>query len=307
MLRSALFRSLSIVVSLFLSLAVAEVILRLSHRIPLLIDERNTLYRYDALLGWSPLPHVQGLLKGSRHVHVSHNAQGFRDRDHLETKQPVLLVLGDSFVYGYDVEAGERFTDLLQQRLPSWDIYNLGVSGYGTDQEYILLKQVLPNVKPTRVLLVFCQNDTEDNTTNKRYGYYKPYFIAHENQLELQGVPVPRGVRYSVAAHPLLFKSRLVTALVRAWITAHAPVATVTNPTIPLLLSMKQYLATHHVDFKIGFIHMTQPQKKFCHQIGLSCVDLHSDHVYPDYGSHWTPEGHREIAEQLYPVLRKAS
>ena len=102
--------------------------------------------------------------------------------------RPGILFLGDSYLWGYDVEAAERFTDKLQVRHPEWSIYNLGVSGYGTDQEYLLLNRYFDEYKPQVVFLLFCEEtDHEDNRSNMRYGgYYKPYCTITGNRLELK-------------------------------------------------------------------------------------------------------------------------
>ena len=71
---------------------------------------------------------------------------------------------------GIDSEANERFTELLKLKLPDYKVLAAGVAGFGTDQEYLLLKRLWPKVKPAVVVLIFCSdNDRLDNRTNKRY------------------------------------------------------------------------------------------------------------------------------------------
>ena len=68
-----------------------------------------------------------------------------------------------------------------------------GVSGFGTDQEYLLLQKLWPKVKPAVVVLIFCtDNDRDDNRSNIRYeGYQKPYFmLTAQGSLVLAGQPV---------------------------------------------------------------------------------------------------------------------
>jgi len=293
------------IISLLLSLSIAEVALRLLRRFPGPIDERNTVYHYDSYLGWIPNPFMEGICRGHRVVHVKHNSLGFRDREHHLKKVPSLAVIGDSYVYGYDVEQDECFTELVQKKMPSWDIVNMGISGYGTDQEYLLLRRFLPIMKPDKVLLVFSPNDVDDNRMNRRYGYYKPYFTAHNGHLNLQGVPVPRSARCYVADHPFLFKSEIIFRVADLYLRWRHPLVLVQNPTIPLLLSMQQFLASRHIDFYVGYIEQTTPEKEFCKQARLKCLDLHTTHIYPTMGSHWTPEGHQEIANEIYTFLRQ--
>ena len=57
---------------------------------------------------------------------------------------------------GTDAEATERFSEILKLRIPDYKILAAGVSGFGTDQEYLLLQKLWPNVKPAVVVLIFC-------------------------------------------------------------------------------------------------------------------------------------------------------
>lgn len=62
-------------------------------------------------------------------ISVVHNSHGFRGPEPVNNSKPNVLIIGDSFVWGYDVEASERFTEKLQENHPEWNMYNLGVSG----------------------------------------------------------------------------------------------------------------------------------------------------------------------------------
>ncbi len=279
----------------------AEVILRLTRPLPPFYSERNTIYHYDSELGWFPNPSLEGMC---RYVHVHHNTMGFRDREIPPDAKNVLAVVGDSFVYGYDVKQEEVFTERLRHLLPRSTIVNLGVSGYGTDQEFLLLQKQLPRLNPKSVLLVFNSNDWQDNETNKRYGYYKPYFVSEAGSLRVQGIPVPKCLLYYPAAYPRLFKSALVVRtaeLIWKKVAQRWPVVQVPNPTLPLLLTIRDYVQSHHARFILGFIDITTEEKKFCVQSEIQCVNLHSAHL-SDTG-HWDAKGHQEIAQTLSAIL----
>jgi hypothetical protein len=164
------------------TLAVLELVLRVANFAELreTLTERSLAYDYDAELGWMPVPHSSGIIKTFRTTHYKHNNLGLRDEEFTLDAKPTILFLGDSYVWGLDSEADERFTELLKPRIPDYKILAAGVSGFGTDQEYLLLKRLWPKVKPAVVVLVYCwENDRKDNTTNKRYfNYYKPYFTT---------------------------------------------------------------------------------------------------------------------------------
>jgi hypothetical protein len=152
-------------ISVVFSLAVAEIGLRLffSEKFSDPPDERSLLYEYHERLGWAPPKNTTNLFKGaSRTITVIHNSEGFRGPEPVINSKPNVLFLGDSFVWGYDVEASERFTEKFQAKHPEWNVYNLGVSGYGTDQEFMLLQQRFQEYMPRIVILILCtDNDVE--------------------------------------------------------------------------------------------------------------------------------------------------
>ena len=86
-------------------------------------------FEHDPLLGWFPVPDSAGEFEGSRKISIRHNHHGFRDRERSAEKPlPRVAFLGDSFVWGYDVEREDRFTELLQGHVPDYEIVNLGVA-----------------------------------------------------------------------------------------------------------------------------------------------------------------------------------
>src|SRR5689334_13030126 len=96
-------------------------------------DEKSLMYRYDEQLGWFPVPARTNKFTASRTITVGNNRKGFRGPELTLDEKPRIMFIGDSFTWGYDVEASERFTEKLQARHQELSIHNLGVSGYGTD------------------------------------------------------------------------------------------------------------------------------------------------------------------------------
>jgi hypothetical protein len=153
-------------------------------------------WRHDASLGWS---HVRGVTARHRHrdfdVEVSINTHGLRDDPHPVARVPGvrrMLLLGDSFAFGYGVAHPEAIGERLERRLPGWEVLSAGVSGYGTDQALLWYRQELRRFRPDLVVLLFHPNDVADNNDDGRYGYNKPRFVLDEGALALRGVPVPR-------------------------------------------------------------------------------------------------------------------
>jgi len=212
------------------------------------VSERSLSYQYDAELGWMPIPGSRSTVTNARTIHARHNSLGLRDEEFTLDARPTILFLGDSFVWGLDAEAGERFSELLKPRIPGYKILAAGVSGYGTDQEYLLLQRLWPKVKPAIVVLIFCtDNDRADNSTNIRYeGYQKPYFAtAADRSLVLSGQPVP--------------KSRL-QAIKEDWWVRHSWLVRIVNAV---------YLKLRH-----PLLHLPDPTEKLVDKIDEKIVEL---------------------------------
>jgi lysophospholipase L1-like esterase len=160
-------------------------------------SERGKFCQYHDTLGWAGRPGVDGVYESfdcSHHVHQ--NALGFRGPDvpFARTRARRLAVLGDSFVWGFGVEDDQIFTALLARASPTpLEVVNLGVSGYGTDQELLLWRLLGQNFKPdTVLLLVTPYTDVFDVASPVRYRYPKPVFRLDPAGPVLENVPVPR-------------------------------------------------------------------------------------------------------------------
>lgn len=202
-------RGLNIVILLLMGLltglVLAEVLVRMA--IPsfsnvtrlyrLAESERGKFARYDGVLGWDGLENAQDTFEwvDTRH-HVRQNRYGYRgpEYDYERSGKRRILFLGDSFVWGFGVENEEIFTHILGKKLQSTaEVINMGVSGYGTDQAYLLWKQKARKWNPDDVvLMVTIFTDFWDNVEAIRYGYPKPFFrLNRSGDVTLFNVPVP--------------------------------------------------------------------------------------------------------------------
>lgn len=127
-------------------------------------------------------------------VWLAHNGLGFRDIEHKDSsdKKQAIVFLGDSFTWGYEVEFDEIFVNLLRDRLPHYEVFNLAHRGYGTDQEFLTFARWRDNRPIKFVVLMFSENDVNDNNSRLRYDKLKPQYLLVENELVLTGVPVPK-------------------------------------------------------------------------------------------------------------------
>ncbi len=99
------------------------------------------------------------------------NHQGMRaERDYsYEKPRGVrrIVVLGDSFAIGYEVDVQQTFAMVLQRELrnrhPAVEVLNAGVSGFSTGEEAVYIERELIKYEPDVVVVSFYENDLLDN------------------------------------------------------------------------------------------------------------------------------------------------
>lgn len=177
-----------IVVGLILGLLVVEVGLRvIGYSFP-------TFYATDADRGIALRAGVEGWYRREGRNYVRINSDGLRDREHTKAKPPNTLriaVIGDSYAEALQVPVDNAFWAVMAERLrqhcpklagQQLEVINFGVSGYGTAQELITLRQKVWDYSPDIVLLAVCTgNDITDNSrTLKKTDI--PYFVYSDGQ-----------------------------------------------------------------------------------------------------------------------------
>ena len=99
------------------------------------------------------------------------NSRGLRDSEKGFEKPPGtrrIVVLGDSFMWGFGVENEEMFSMILQESVPGSETINLGVNGYSTVQELVRLETEGVLYEPDLTVLAFFWNDLEDNFDDRK-------------------------------------------------------------------------------------------------------------------------------------------
>jgi hypothetical protein len=293
------------------TLAATEVLLRVADFRALRQDasERSLAYGYDAELGWVPSANSVSTVTTVRTIHAQHNSLGFRDAEFQPDGRPIMLFIGDSFVWGVDAEAGERFTDLLRDRLPQFQIVNAGVSGYGTDQEYLWLQRIWSSVRPQVVVMFFCtDNDRLDNVSNLRYGRYrKPYFeTTPEGTLALKGQPVAKSLQLLIKDSWLVRHLWLGRAAALAYVEISAPEIHVADPTERLVSKIHDFVGSHGTRLLVALQSGDERLISHLKTEEIPFVTLDGAAAFSSqYGGHFTPEGHEFAARRLFDLLNE--
>lgn len=108
--------------------------------------------------------------------HVAINALGFRgpQPNLADTNALRVLLLGDSFTFGYGVEYEQTFGAILQSNL--WAagvttiVFNAGVTGWGSAQQFLFAADYFELLRPDVIVVTFCENDPIEDEIFARGG-----------------------------------------------------------------------------------------------------------------------------------------
>ena len=154
-------------------------------------------YMQDEHRGYALRPNTEGWFRKEGQSYVRINSEGLRDREHSKLKPANtvrIAVIGDSFAEAMHVPQEDSFWSVMEKRLQPCtrfggrqvEVINFGVSGYGTAQELITLRQKTWEYSPDIVLLaVTTLNDFIDNSRALKTSNDIPYFVLRDGNLVL--------------------------------------------------------------------------------------------------------------------------
>jgi len=188
-------------------------------------------YKRDEVCGVSLRPGAEGWYRREGEAYVRINSDGLRDQEHSLTKAPDtfrIAVIGDSYCEAFSVPLEDAFWSVMGRKLQECGAFggkkiealNFGVSGYGTAQELLTLRQRVWKYSPDLVVLaVTTNNDITDNTRALKKTDDIPYFVYRGDQLTLDdSFKQSQGFRFSKSrigrmTNWLRIHSRLVQAI----------------------------------------------------------------------------------------------
>ncbi len=118
------------------------------------------------------------------------NAHGLRDRDRPATAPGTkrVLVVGDSYAWGYAILGEEAFPQVAERLLaergrPDVEVINGSVPDYNSRQQRALLERLLPIYRPDAVFVAYVVNDAEPSQSMPRapeevYRHARSWFLT---------------------------------------------------------------------------------------------------------------------------------
>lgn len=306
-------------VLLIASLTVGALGLELAARLYVgAIANKDRLFTSDPEVGWVPLANID---LERRNVdgelwRIVTDANGVRGPATWPGDAATrLLVLGDSFAFGEGVDLEERFDTILRRRFPDLAVVNLGVMGYGPDQQLIRARRWVGKLRAGDVvlLLTYLGNDFHDLARVRHAGRPKPW-------LELRGDRLIEHPPATGWLATLRERSYVLARIMRSIALLQSPSERtdrrlaeagrlyrrlIVQELAPLIRRGVRVVIARHGAGVIDLpFDVTATFAELCPQM-TACIDLDPalaahprDQVFLSDG-HWAPGGHRIAAEAL--------
>jgi hypothetical protein len=340
-------------------------------------EPQNYLWAYqrDQELGFRRRPndHWEGYLSSdieyrwlmprSRHEPLVFTYDKWGYRNTVDLKQADVALIGDSYVEGWYVSDTETTAQRLQTRL-SRPVVNLGVAGYGTKQELLVLKMDAIRFNPRVVIFFFFEgNDLYDDNR------FENSLLSDTSNL-MEKKPSPQELAWTQGWQQRSFTYNLLRRLRRLshlvlqsnapyfgyfavsgqdertvyfadyaavpwddWVASrwekardtlaqvarfsHAKGIHVLFAFVPIKFRVYHPFVTFPPDSSCGTWNVWPIAElfiEFCQSTGVPCLnltELFQENVrdggmpYSAIDSHWSPEGHDLVANQLVTELRQ--
>lgn len=162
------------------------------------------IFQYDPVIGYRYIPGLKARISHEGGGYLFQvNSAGFRCRHDFTVRKKEgrsrILLFGDSFTAGDGVSDCKRFGDLLEEKIPDLEVYNFGLPGTGTDQQYLAYREYGAKLESDLlVIAVLVENIRRvaahyrffKNERGEELCYAKPYFELAGGEPVLRHVPV---------------------------------------------------------------------------------------------------------------------
>jgi hypothetical protein len=150
---------------------------------------RETIYRATTIPGldYELVPNVETMAQG---VRVKINSYGMRDDEPWAEPAKRIVIIGDSFTFGFGVPQEETFPILLEKEINKggevYDVLNLAVAGYTIQDEVNVLRYKGLKWDPEWVIIGYVLNDPEIEPVQELPSYFdQPHWWQFSHVLRL--------------------------------------------------------------------------------------------------------------------------
>lgn len=164
------------------------------------------LFQHHPIIGYTFIPNLKTRIEheGGGYL-LRTNGAGFRSEHEFVKEKTTgkfrILLFGDSFTAGDAVSNKNRFGDVLEMLVPGAEVYNFGLPGTGTDQHYLVWREIASKYEHDMVVIAAQVENIRRIAARHRLSvtaagdtvlFSKPYFELCDGDLQLKGVPVPK-------------------------------------------------------------------------------------------------------------------
>ena len=292
----------------------------------------------DDELGWKLAP-SKTTTHFSRYFDARYttNAFGFRDKPRSTAKSDDayrILLYGDSLIFGWGLNDGERFSDLIEKESADLELWNLGVPGWGLDQQILLNEKEGKSLHADDVMFFVGGSTLARIHTGYLFSKYKPIFTQQQDG-RLTVVSIPKGknavlsllyeklsdfyLPYFLQAQIATFQETLGLRETRLW--ERPSPATIGSRRLvdglarDMLRMAWDTARRRNQQMTILVANLSQADRSdlqaLCNETGIKYLEIgpatataDSDLIFGQYDNHWNAKANKLIAAHLLRQLR---
>jgi len=303
-----------------------------TRRMASLIEPRflpwSSIVQFDSEVGWKPMPNLKVYGLAEEVFRITTGPDGWPGK--ISISEADIVVLGDSFAFGYGVDDRHMFSRLV----PKMRVKAVGSPAYNLVQEFMILRKYSPDLAGKLIVwFVFLGNDLWDNLYPYTHMYSTP-FVRRENGssnwiIENRHL-TPRVRHYEYdARHDQRIRERLADICSESYLSARA------YPACDFLIGQAQHLC-RKLDASLCVFTIPDPAQlspegvanlrecssnpdsfdpglpdrkisEICTKQGVVFL-AGRDHLtradYRQVDRHWNERGHRKVAQVLADLYR---
>lgn len=277
------------------------------------IPDENSYARFDPELGWSYMPDKSSIHNKEyeiKPVYFEENGIRVASPDFkFDYSKPSILFIGGSFTMGHGLTYEESFVGKfnLLEGVP-YQVVNLGVQGYGSDQTFITLKKIISKFNTKIVVYTFIEDHIFRNGNyDRRMLVPTARFLGTKPQFALNN----NGELY-LAKKPLLYNRYIQSYLVDL-IKIRIGSLLGSFPPYPeeltkaIILEMKKYSNMHGAHFVVLNWRWSHDDYDglFRDLAGIDIIDTmeYAPEGWRDMGLHGGIHPNEEASEHVAPLL----